>query len=477
MLRALGEKQIYRIPARRADNPLLKTDYGMMLDRIPGVSRAAEACWRGNPRDPMLYYYYISSLVYCDKELPKDYEATWKLIDPDNAFWPLLQARLGLAPPLVRVFGPLDGFLRPASSVPPDPAKVLELLQQAAQLAGCHSYEVAAANFEKNQRRDPVTYIQAANLSDSVLIKSFGSWQALSKEASGRQSELSVQDPHGYERVAGWLDQMREESTTADELIDASMNAQSLNHEPFAGMMMVLRAQSVISGGVFWVLTVVLLLRHFPTRRAASRLALCAGRLLEPRGLLRLVVKYVAAPVLILAGFACALIFVRVMDENLIVYFAMLPAAIMLAALVLMTGSARREVSRRTAFLGLRGSGFQRKLEWLPPTLALAPLVLDLLLLLVIAVIHHAGGSLQEQIVVGAGACCYGVALLWLGAKWLLGVVSPTANIRHRLIASRLVPVMLIATVSLNLFALCLHPAETYLVKRGLHLPPGNGKR
>jgi hypothetical protein len=463
MFRELGEKQLYRIPARRADNPLLDTSFN--------PTGAAEACWRGHPEDPVLYYYYVSTLIFAGRPLPEDYDATWRSIDPDNAFWLLLQARSALTPPAVATATP-----GPASEPPPPPEappEVVAMLVEASQLPGCHSYDADAMKFLKEQSHEPVTFPQATGLRMSsfqpMLLprETMADWQSLSREASEHEGELSDGDEHGYETVATWLDQIREEATNADSIAVTMSDFHYMENTVPAAMTMGLRIQTIASAGFFLVLAGVLILRQFPARGPAGRMALCARPLLDPRGSRWLALKYVAVPMILLAGLAGVVFFKRVTDDDRMAYLMVLPPTIMLAALALMVGGARREVSRRTAFLGLRSSGFQRKLGWLLLLLALAPTVV---VLIALAVGHNASND-QEAALTMIGGGCYGVTLLWLGLKWLLGFVSPTANVRHRLIAARLVPVMLIAALSLNLFALCLHPVEHYLMKKAASQP------
>jgi hypothetical protein len=466
LLRQWGEKQLYVIPARRADNPLLEPGH------TPAT--AAEACWRGHPQDPVLYYYYVSSLADSGIPLPADYDATWRSIDPDNAFWLLLQARLALTPPPLIVRG---SFSSSASGPPPPPAdipRVVALLVKASRMPGCHSFEQDVAKFLKAQTLEPETFVQMSSIqiasSMRYMARGSSSWQLVSRQASGSRDELSALDPHGYERVAGWLNRIGEESAAADDLNDELIGSLRMETMFPSVMTMILRGEAIVSAAVFLVLAGVLILRQIPARGRAGRMALCARPLLSPRGLRWLTLKYVAVPVILMAGVEGSVVLTGKIDDDLMGYLVLAPSALMLPALVAMVGEARHEVSRRTAFLGLRSTGFQRKLGWLLLLLALIPL-LALLVLLIALATGHSHNSDLEAILATTGGACYGAALLWLGLKWLLGFASPTANVRHRLIASRLVPVMLIATVSLGVFALCLHPVERYLVKKTVSQP------
>jgi hypothetical protein len=471
-LREAGERQIYRIPPHREDNPLLDAGYD--------PAAAAEKSWRAHPDDPVLYYYYLRRSVNTLDNLPPDYEATWKRIDPDNAFWLLYQARLTLCHPSTALSGgAFSAFKYPYDGTPLAVGNAVEiLLREASRLPHCHSYDLLLRDFLDDQRHVPVTSAQADALAMEVPLRDDGGysdrgeWTRLSYEPEAHRSELA-KVPQVYEKLKTRLGEIRDEVSAADETSSGWERAWILDR---AGGVMKVRMLAVLSAAVFLGLAAVLILRQFPARGPAGRMALCLRQLLDPRRVLALVPKCVVPPVLlvvVLALFAghreayrIAFLPMAAVSPVMLSALTLLAAAmpsVMLIALTLMVESARREVSRRTAFLGLRSTAFQRRFGWIMPLLAGVSLVA------VFSVAASYSSTFAALCSVAGG--CYGVPLLWLGVRWLLGFVSPTANVRHRLIAGRLVPVLLIAVVSLNIVALCLHPVERSLVRKAVSQP------
>jgi hypothetical protein len=456
-LREAGERQVYRIPAHREDNPLLDAGYD--------PAAAAEKSWHAHPGDPVLYYYYLRTSVNTLDNLPPDYEATWKRLDPDNAFWLLYQARLTLCSPSLALSK--TTFKSPSSVVPPAVRNAVEmLLQDAARLPQCHSYDMPLRGFLDTQRHVPVTSAQASALGMDVALRIVGAdseraeWTKLWNMAQANRPVLAA-DTQTYEKLKIRLGEIRDELAAADEFSNGEERLRSLERaEGIVGFRML----AALSAAVFLLLAGVLILRQFPARGPAGRMALCLRQLLDPRRLLVLVPQYVAPPVLVVVILA---FFVgqREVYKLAFLLWAATPS-FMLLALVLMVESARREVSRRTAFLGLRSTALQRRFGWLMAVLAGVSTV-------VAFCANSVNFSMLGTFYIVAGGC-YGAPLLWLGVKGLLGFASPTANVRHRLIAWRLVPVMLIAAVALNIVALCLRPVERALVRMAVRQSNAN---
>jgi hypothetical protein len=453
LLREAAGRQLYSIPPNGEDNPLRDGSGDPLAD--------AQANWQAHPDDPVSYYGYASAFIYHGRPLPPDYETTWKRLDPGNAFWPLLQARLSVRAS-TRTGTPTKG-------------EMIALLHTAASLPDFHSYDAAQQSYLLSLLRRPQTS-QQVDAFRSVFDEHrstpyYGNlWQVLPPSLDTWKDDLS-DGPSGAAEYQKLTDQVFQLSREPSRL-------QPLARHPAldrAAFVIGVRLYVLAAAACFLLCALILTLRRLPARGAAARLALCLRQLLHPRDAWPAALAGILATALMVA-LGAIVSYPWTHQENSALLVALSPLLFMLTMLVLMVESTRREVSRRTAFLGLRSPRWQARVAMLMLVLSVAPLVAGVTAIVSAILIDNPGNTLSSgamHYLEFLACACYGVVVLWLAGSFLLGYAFPAANLRHRLIAARLIPPMLIASLVMTTLALALHGVERHLVKEAVSLVSG----
>jgi hypothetical protein len=186
-----------------------------------------------------------------------------------------------------------------------------------------------------------------------------------------------------------------------------------------------------------------------------------------------LLVAGVVIPAVLLTGTAGFALSGRKYDEGffgpvLRGFAVWIPLFVLMPALVVMVEGARRETARRAGFLGLRRPDFQKRLSILMIVLSLLPLFSEAAWFIALMMDESGLGIFTAKLTLFGVALSSGLVVLWLTFSFLLGYAFPTANVRHRLIAARLFPVMLIAAMTFSVLALALHPVERGFVRKAI---------
>jgi hypothetical protein len=443
LLMAAGERQVYRIPAHRADNPLL----GGLASQLA----AAEADWRAHPDDAVSYYRYVAYLAGLRKPLPPDYTATWQRLDPDNAFWPFFQAAYILTGSLHGAAGTND---------------VPGLLHTAAGLPAYRSYAADQQRYLLSHLRKPETFQQIGTFGSAIRIdvgripeKPAGLFPDSLLQAELSKGPTGAEDYHKLrDRFAGlprWTSVIATLQPEANPLLkQADFTCQARLYVEAAAV-------------AFLLASLLLALRLFPAHSSAARLARCVRQLLRPQDMGPLWLWGLLLPAAALTS-AALLTYPWIFRWNTSKFVAVIPLALVPPVLTLMVAAAGWKLPRRTAFLGLRSGRYHRLASGLAIAVAFAPLVAGWVLL--VSPDDERNGLSADSIaaLLAMARVCYGVVVLWLSVQFFSGYASPSANVRHRLLAARLLPVMLLASVFMSAAALSLHGLERHLVKEAV---------
>jgi hypothetical protein len=446
LLQDAARRQILSAPPGRTGDALLEDGW----DPVP----YAEANWHAHPDNAASFYDYATSFKDYRGPDPPGYEATWKRLDPGNAFWPLLKAG-----------NSVWGNVRTGT---PTKDEIIALLHTAASLPDFHPYDAEKQSYLLGLVRTPQTSGQV-DAFRSVFQRhhsdTFQTWQRLLSRLHDWQADLST-GPHGagdYLKLTAEVEQLTHEASRLRPLE---------NHPALRRAKQVLQVRLYIlaAAGCFLLLAFALTLRHLPARSPAARLALCLRQLLHPRDAWPAMGTGIALAAVMLALGAA---FSRPWDSYQTSADAfLLPMAHLVAPiLVLMVASVRLQVSPRIAFLGLGSPRWQARVAMMMTVLALTPLLSGSIAL--IAATLSGSPEVGSHTVKGltiVARTCYGVVVLWLAGSLFLGYAFPSANVRHRLIAARLIPPVLIASMVMSALALALHGVERHLVKEAVSL-------
>jgi hypothetical protein len=449
LLWEMGERQLYKMPLKREDPRL-----------GPALPLAAEQNCRAHPEDSVRYCYYVMILRAYDQPLPNDYVQTWRRLEPDNAFWPLFQATVELQ----------DHYrISPSSSPAVVREAVRKLLGEAASLPRCQSRFDEALRFADGLKQPTRTYVQASvnrewSSGRKLSWIPHGFWSEVHGEIFGivNSDASRIEGPPAdllalEHKLKEWVEANVKEDPNQMSFPDQMLVFNLLGR---AGHIMGMRGVVILVAGLFLTLAALSGFRQHPLASRSARMTQCTWPLLRPAGLALPVWWGVVIPAGLLGMVAFLLASTHPWSGaqyDLAMVFS--PAVLVLPVLALTVEIARREVSRGVAFLGLRSAGFSRALGWLMIALSLVPLVI-----LIVAGADGSPSRARERFLLTTAGCSGGLVVLWLAGKFLLGYASPAANVRHRLIALRLIPVLLLSAIALDVLALALHPVERYLV-------------
>jgi hypothetical protein len=460
VVREAAKRQLFAVPPGKRASPL--------VTYITDPMAVGTENWTNHPGDPVFYHLLVVATMDQEHTLPQDYDASWRGVDPDNAYWLLYRIHAAR-----RTLDPANPFT---------PGVVLSTLQEAAALPRCHSYRQDQERLYLSEMLPPrsaagltarsIAYTQFRLLTGNIT----SDWWWLSSEIRTHAAEISAgpAGAQGLQKLQDWAAELGKEEAVADPF-DLSPS-----HGNSAAAVAGVRASLVVAGLCLFLCAGVLGLRHWPTRSSAAGMALCVRQLLHPRDLRSILAGGMLIPGGLL-GIAAVAFFPWEFRPGIALYATSIPLFLVLPLLALMVAAARREVTCRAGFLDLRGARFQRRISWLVilvsllPFLALIPLVTSLASPSATGVMPgswtRSGGA--NLILAGAG-CCSGAVILWLTISMLLGYASPSANVRHRIIAYRLMPALLIAAITVNLLALALYPLESRLVSEAMASAAGS---
>lgn len=434
-------RQLYTVPPEEAP---VAAEEALPFDEGGGP-------WRAHPENPVLYFTYAKAFSLRCRRLPANYEATWRKIDPDNGIWLIIQA---FSISQVR-------FHRPPLNQPETEA----LLREAAVKPRIEAYDEAWDQYVIDHLRAPETAAQ-----ELMIRNRLGAQRAWARQpwlwepgiplTSAAQAGTSPGTPEweAYEKISRWIGAY----STSEAARKNAMPRISAHAAPALVVVTPGCQAGLLLAALLFVgpAAGLLALRQLPAGGRAGRMASCLAALERPGDRWRLLA--VAVPLPLALGIAGVL---AIQPDRPLGGLGMAAPGLMFLALVAIAAAgASWQISRQTAFLGLASTPPQRKIT---TVIAVGTLSILAIVTTLVAVsragllppVHDPAPVLTSM----AGLC--GVVLLCLGGKVMLGYTNPETNVRHRLIARRLLPVVLISAMALCFAALSLHAVERWAVE------------